>query len=117
MWIFIGACALFLAGMFWNGRRQEARERAERDQRDNAELELIRTGTRLRAKVRRASQWGTSGLLPYLELSLTVEAPEGEYDVDVKLAVDAAKLHLVAEGSVVDVAVDPENREHLCVLL
>lgn len=120
--------ALVLAGMFWSWSRQQARERAKqqakeqdererREQRDKAELELMRTGTRLRAKVRAAYQFGTFCLLPYLEISLRVEAPDGEYDVDVELAVEPTKLHLVADGSMVDVAVDPKNREHLLILL
>jgi hypothetical protein len=85
------------------------------EQRDTARREFLKTAKRMQAKILSASQFGMVNLLPNLSLSLRVEAPEGAYDVDVEHHVDFIDLPRFTEGCMVDVYVDPENREHVVV--
>jgi hypothetical protein len=88
---------------------------AEREKRAADRREFLKRARRMRAKVRFMFQSGTVNLLPNLHLALTVEAPEGAYDVDVEHHVQIIEIHRFAEGRMIDVYVDPEDREHVVV--
>jgi type II secretory pathway pseudopilin PulG len=101
---------------------QRARQQAEQEQRTKEEADSVtkarefrKSATRMRARVRFMYQSGMVNLLPNLHLTLTVEAPDGPYDVEVEHHVENIDLPRFAEGSTIDVYVDPEDRKHVVV--
>jgi hypothetical protein len=117
----------------WSGQRAEeqtlashkarwAREDEERAQRDKEEREFRESAKIVRARVLSADQtWTDAGTFtgsvnqePEICLSLMVEIPEEEaYKVEVTKRIKHTELHRFAEGSMVDVYADPNNRERV----
>jgi hypothetical protein len=97
----------------WQGSRAKARERVEREQRDQAEAEFRKSAKLMRARVRWSYQMGMVNLKPNLHFHLTVEAPEGAYDAEVEQPIEYMDLPRFADGSMVGVWVDPKNRERV----
>ncbi len=79
--------------------------------------ELLASGRSGRAKITRLEPtgWRYNRTDPIVRFALEVEHSEAVYLVEVKQAVDPARLAGLAVGSVVAVRVDPENRMRVVI--
>ncbi len=93
-------------------RRQEARERveAERQQRDDA---FWKSAKRVRAKVLSAWHEGNFDLMPEMRLTLEIQNPDGNYQLEVTQPIRVTDVHRVSEGSVLTVWIDPSKRDRI----
>ncbi|HEY8041257.1 MAG TPA: hypothetical protein VIF15_15730 [Polyangiaceae bacterium] len=118
----LGLFAGFWIFQWWKGAR-EARERyrtetdakAEREQRDKDEREFRESATIGRARVLSAHQLGRVNLEPNIWLILEIESPDGAYQVELTQPIEPTELHRFGKGNMVDVYVDPKNREHVAL--
>jgi hypothetical protein len=90
-----------------------ASRQAEWEQEEKEDREFRERGVRMRAKVLSKLQYGRVNLRPNLHIRLRVEAPDGAYEVEVQKRLDYEHPHRFPEGSMVDVLVDPEDRERV----
>jgi hypothetical protein len=128
-WLMFGGMLAGLGLLFWlfgrwMDRRDEAEtqaamqvanasRRAEWEQEDKEHREFRERAVRMRAKVLSKLQGGRVNLRPNLHIRLMVEAPGGAYEVEVEERLDYEHPGRFREGSMVDVLVDPEDREHV----
>ncbi len=94
-------------------RAQRARELAEREQQEKDEADFLKRAKPMRARIRSSLQGGRVNLMPNFEFHLTIEAPEGPYDVWVTKPLDYMEIPLYVVGTLVDIRVDPNNRERV----
>jgi hypothetical protein len=96
-----------------SGEQTLARNKARWDREDEERSKFLKSAKLLRAKVLAAYQEGLVDLLPSIRFSLMVQRPEGDYKVEVTQTIEPTELHRFSRGSMVDVFVDPENRERV----
>jgi hypothetical protein len=95
--------------------RVEAEAKAESEQRDKERREFLDSAKIVRARVLSAHQEGRINLMPNICLSLMIESPEGAYRAEVTQPIEPTDLHRYRDGSMVDVYVDPKNRERVAL--
>lgn len=115
--LFLGVAAGILLVQRWGRGRERTRQEgerasreAEREQRDEA---FWKSAKCVRAKVLSTYQDGMVNLKPNLRITLRVEAPEGDYEMETELHVDYTDLHRLSTGSMIDVYVDPKKRDRV----
>jgi hypothetical protein len=96
-----------------SGEQTLARNKARWDREDAERSKFLKSAKLLRAKVLSAYQESRVNLLPSIRFSLMVESPEGDYEVEVTQTIEPTELHRFGKGSMVNVFVDPENRDHV----
>ena len=117
--LWIAGCVATAVGIsvfgYWQKARTKAKERAEREQRDKDEAEFRTRAKRVRARIRSSYQMGMVNQMPNFKFHLRVEAPEGPYDVWVEKHLGYMAIPRYVDGSVVEVRVDPNNRERVVI--
>ena len=119
--LLVGGIIAALALLTWWTKAQSrqaeeatlARNKAEWDRQAEDLDAFLKRAKLVKARILSAQQWGRVNLRPNIQFKLRIESPEGTYEAETTQSIDPTQLHRFGEGSVVDVFVDPENRERV----